>query len=288
MSESLLENIYDRLRIEAKEYITAKNTKLTGLTLNILGFGAGVQTSAQADDYLTITKIGLIVEELSKKDVGVLFIVDEAKSKSAALREFASNYQLMLRKDLKVACVIAGLPFEISGLINDDVLTFLRRANRVVLSNVDVNDVAVAYVKVFADNGRDMQMDVALVAARETGGYPYMIQLLGSIIWDASGDKAISVMDVANAAVVAKNKLFVNVVEPLVNELTNKELEFVQAMAGLEQPTQVADIAQAMGLKQTDISQYRKQLIEKYFLYSPSRGRLDFVLPYSKDYLLST
>ncbi|MDR1292905.1 MAG: ATP-binding protein [Clostridiales Family XIII bacterium] len=286
MSENLLANAYDRLRIEAGVHLSAQKSKLTGVTLNIMGFGAGVSTDTHQEDFSTMTKIGLIVEELSKKGVGVLFTIDEARSKSEALREFASNYQLLLRKDLKVGCAIAGLPFEISGLINDEVLTFLRRANRVVLSQVDIDDVAIAYIKVFNENGESLPFDVARVAAEKTQGYPYLIQLLGSVLWDTSGNGRITEQEVVFAAEAARRKMYQNVVEPMAADLTRKETEFVTAMAELDQPSAVSDIADAMGLKQTDVAQYRKQLIDKYFVYSPARGRLDFVLPYSKEYLL--
>jgi hypothetical protein len=286
MSESLLENVFDRLRIEARAHLSSQKSKLTGVTLNVMGFGAGVSTDAHQEDFSAMTKISLIVEELSKKDVGVLFTIDEAMSKFAALREFASNYQLLLRKDFKVGCVIAGLPFEISGLINDDVLTFLRRANRVVLSRVDIDDVAIAYVKVFDENGENLPFDIARVAAEKTQGYPYLVQLLGSILWDTSGSGKTTEQEVIFAAEVARRKMYQNVIEPMATDLTKKERAFVTAMAGLEQPSAVSDIADAMGLKQTDVAQYRKQLIDKYFVYSPARGTLDFVLPYSKEYLL--
>jgi hypothetical protein len=287
MSENLLANVYDRLRIEARTHLSAQKSKLTGVSLNVLGFGAGVSTDAHQEDFSTMTKIGLIVEELSKKDVGVLFTIDEARSKSEALREFASNYQLLLRKEFKVGCVIAGLPFEISGLINDDGLTFLRRANRVILSRVDIEDVAIAYVKVFDENGENLPFDVARVAAEKTQGYPYMVQLLGSILWDTSVSGKITEREVTFAADAARRKMYQNVIEPMAANLTKKEREFVTAMAGLAQPSSVSDIAGAMGLKQTDVAQYRKQLIDKYFVYSAARGTLDFVLPYSKEYLLA-
>jgi hypothetical protein len=286
MSENLLANVYDRLRIEARSHLSAQKSKLTGLTLNVMGFGAGASTDAHQEDFLTMTKIGLIVEELTKKDVGVLFTIDEARSKSEALREFASNYQLLLRKDFKVGCVIAGLPFEISGLINDDVLTFLRRANRMVLSRVNIDDVAIAYVKVFDENGERLPFDVARLVAEKTQGYPYLIQLLGSIFWDISDSSNTTEQEVLLASEVARRKMYQNVIEPMATELTKKERMFVTAMAGLEQPSAVSDIASAMGLKQTDVAQYRKQLIDKYFVYSPARGTLDFVLPFSKEYLL--
>jgi hypothetical protein len=75
MSESLLDNIYDRLRIEARERLSARKSKLTGVNVNVMGFGAGISTETGREDFSTMTKIALIVEELTKKNVGVVFII---------------------------------------------------------------------------------------------------------------------------------------------------------------------------------------------------------------------
>ena len=51
----------------------------------------------------------------------------------------------MIRKNLKVSLLMAGLPENVSEIQNDDVLTFLLRANRIVLNPLNLETIKLSY-----------------------------------------------------------------------------------------------------------------------------------------------
>lgn len=84
---------------------------------------------------------------------------------------------------------MAGLPSAFSDLLNDDVLTCLRRATREDLRDVALDDVRETMAQTIADYGRTITDTALTAAAVATGGYPFMIQLVGYHCWrKADGD----------------------------------------------------------------------------------------------------
>jgi hypothetical protein len=85
---------------------------------------------------------------------GVLFSVDEIGSEAREeLRELTTTIQHAFREDREVAFVAAGLPGAVSDLLQDKVLTFLRRADRHPLGSVDMTDVRRALRERSANHG---------------------------------------------------------------------------------------------------------------------------------------
>lgn len=72
------------------------------------------------------------LEKLTKKGKKVFINIDEVHL-TPLLKKFANCYQIMIRKNLNVSLLMAGLPENVSEIQNNDVLTFLLRANRIVL-----------------------------------------------------------------------------------------------------------------------------------------------------------
>jgi Cdc6-like AAA superfamily ATPase len=58
-----------------------------------------------------------------------------------------------------------------------------------------------------------------------------------------------------------------------------------KTMAIFETPVQISDIQKKMNVSQGYIQQYRARLLETELIYSPSYGKLDFSIPYLKEYL---
>ncbi|MCO4263758.1 ATP-binding protein [Pseudarthrobacter sp. MDT3-26] len=81
------------------------------------------------------------------------------------------------------ALVVAGLPSEVSGLLNEDPAAFLRQAERIVLHNVDVADVEESFARTFAAGGFDAPAGAVRQAAEATAGYPFLVQLVGYFLW---------------------------------------------------------------------------------------------------------
>jgi hypothetical protein len=223
-----------------------------------------------------------MIAALTEKDIGVLFLIDEIKAKHDGFREFASTYQLLQRADLKVGLFMAGLPENVSDVLNEDMLTFLRRSNQITLGPIDEGDIAAFFLKVFSEN-LSLGLEDALAIAACTKGYPYYFQLIGYNIWNISNG-TYNPEILGNAIALSNIKLYRNVLAPIAHALGQKELEFLMAMAKTELPASSGDTEKALGMNHGAFSVYRSRLIEKQIIYAPQRGLIDFVLPFSKEY----
>ncbi|KAB8286598.1 AAA ATPase [Bifidobacterium ramosum] len=66
---------------------------------------------------------------LEKKNRGILITLNEVQvSRIDGIRALATAIQYLIRERRNVAFVFAGLPSMVEDVINDNVLTFLRRA----------------------------------------------------------------------------------------------------------------------------------------------------------------
>ena len=121
-----------------------------------------------------------LTDHLADHGTGLLLTVDELhRADREGLRELAATVQHCFREERPLAFAGAGLPTAIADLLNDDVLTFLRRADRYSLGAVDPADVADALRTPLIDAGYPITDPALQVATTGTGGYPFLIQLVG-------------------------------------------------------------------------------------------------------------
>ena len=74
------------------------------------------------------------------------------------------------------------------------------------------------------------------------------------------------------------------------DRLSNREKEFLRAMAEFPQDKTIAmsDVADRMGRPQSAISPVRSSLIRKGMVYSPAYGGIAYTVPMFADYLRRT
>ena len=70
-------------------------------------------------------------------------------------------------------------------------LTFLRRAERHTLADVPLPEVRTALRSTISESGRQIEDDALDLATEATGGYPFMIQLVGYHGWRKAEDDKI-------------------------------------------------------------------------------------------------
>ena len=145
------------------------------------------------------------------KGKGILITIDETQAASHDdLVAIATAVQHVITdadesdtpdEDKKgVAIVFAGLPYMVNDLLDNEVTTFLRRALRRELDNVPLPDVKNAFLETVADSGKTISGEDALEAARQSEGYPYMVQLVGYYMWQSAqrrGSNVITADDVS-------------------------------------------------------------------------------------------
>ena len=136
-----------------------RDRSLTGVTLPVIGGGVTV-SSRPAEVVQWREQVGRLLDVLEADDTGLLITVDEVHRHARdELRDLAATFQHLVREDRNVALAVAGLPAAVSDLLNDDVLTFLRRANREELEDVALGDVRDALRTTIMVEGRSIDDD---------------------------------------------------------------------------------------------------------------------------------
>jgi hypothetical protein len=234
-----------------------------------------------------------LTDHLTDHGTGLLLTVDELHhADRAGLRELAATIQHCFREERPIAFAGAGLPAAVADLLNDDVLTFLRRADRYHLGAVDPADVADALRTPIHATGHTITDSALDVATAGTGGYPFLIQLVGFWICKLADNNTASadgsVIDNAAAAAgvqAARRRLGSLIHEPALRDLSHVDRTFLAAMAVDDGPSRMADIAARLTADANYVSQYRLRLIAADMIHSTGHGHVDYTLPYLRDYL---
>lgn len=113
--------------------------------------------------------MSLLCDKFAEKGKGLLILIDEVRT-SAAMREVAAVYQELVGDRKNVAIAMAGLPYAVSNLLNDSVLTFLNRATKVKLGLLSTNLIRAYYEQAFKSVKLDISDDILDRAALATHG----------------------------------------------------------------------------------------------------------------------
>ena len=234
-----------------------------------------------------------LTEHLANYGTGLLLTVDELhRADRAGLRELAATVQHCFREERPIAFAGAGLPAAVADLLNDDVLTFLRRADRYHLGSVHPADVADALRTPLHTAGYTITDPALRTATAGTGGYPFLIQLVGFWICKLADTNAtggeVGLVDetVAVAGVqAARRRLGSLIHEPALRDLSHVDRTFLAAMAVDDGPSRMADVASRLTADANYASQYRLRLIAADMIHPAGHGHVDFTLPYLRDYL---
>lgn len=258
---------------------------LTGFTLPGIGGGATFDAPPPGVSDLR-EQLTALLGVLEPREGGVLIAVDEVHRQAREdLRALSTTFQLLTSEGRNIALVLAGLPSAVSDLLSDDVLTFLRRANREVLDDVSLEDVAEALRLTITANGRRIDRDALQVAAEATVGYPFMIQLVGYHIWRRADGDHINLEAVHAGVPAARRRLASTVHETALADLSAVDRSYLLAMAQDDGPANTGEVARRMDVTVNYAGTYRLRLIEAGIIEPAGRGYVDYAIPYLREYL---
>jgi hypothetical protein len=266
----------------------ALRRRLTGLTAPFTGGGVAWETlEAHVAEADLRSQIGLLTDLLAENGTGLLITVDEIhRQQLADLRELATTVQHAFREERELAFAGAGLTAAVSDVLNDDVLTFLRRADRHHLGRVPLDEVRRALREPIVAAGREAGDEAVDVMAEGTRGYPFLIQLVGAQSWRAHRTaREISVADAEAAVAQARRRLGSLVYEPALDEASDVDRSFLLAMARDNGASRIADVIERLGITRSYASVYRRRLVDAELIEPAGRGWVDFALPYLREYL---
>jgi hypothetical protein len=266
----------------------AVRRRLSGITAPL---GAGGVTWNTIEAHVTEAglrnQIELLTDLLTENSTGLLITLDEIhQNQIGELRDLATTIQHAFREERELAFVGAGLASAVSDVIADDVLTFLRRAERHALGSVGRHDVLRALREPVDAFGRLVGEEALSLMAEGTRGYPFLIQLVGAQTWRLHPTTAeISVADAKGGVSNALRRLGSLVHEPALADASAIDRSFLLAMAQDDGPSKMADIQRRLDVDVNYASQYRLRLIASELIEPVRHGYVDFALPYLREYL---
>lgn len=234
------------------------------------------------------------------KGKGIVFTIDETQAASnEELESIATAVQHIIRdqdmSDLDdsekkgIALVFASLPSIMDEVLNDKVLTFLRRSLHMQLRDIPAIDIRDAYVETVTASGKAISEDIALAAARISGGYPYMIQLMGYYMWQAAERRSSDVIEPEDVERAQSDSLIAfgdAVCAPVFSSLTDAQRGFVLHMAeSVDEEVSLQEIAEKAQKSSSWASKYRASLIDDRVIEPAGRGKVQFAIPHFREYL---
>lgn len=254
---------------------------------------------------LVETTIPRLIEQLASRDkrkinrigiggVGILLSIDEVQDASVEdLTSIAVAYQDLLRDELDISFVAAGLPQGVNRLLDLPGVTFLRRAQRFVLGPLSAGNASEAFTATAADSGLNFSSEAISKAVELSKGYPYLVQLVGSLAWErayARDETQIEASDVDSIADEAISILCTQVHLPAASSLPPAQRQFLDSMssASVDGIATIAEIAESQGRTVRSLSATRQRLIDADLIEPAAHGELQFVIPYMERFFNST
>ena len=275
----MLEDILQQAVPAAKEYVSKREkTRLTGLSIGQIFSISWEPDSRPGANWRT--RMTKILDALEEHDIGLLITVDEVTPQLSEMIELASTHQLFMRENRKIALFMAGLPSEVSAMLNDRTVSFLRRATQYTLTRLEDYEVEEAFLRTVEDAGKTISKEALERTVAAIAGFPYMMQLAGYRIWQQAAEKKEIGLETAEKGIVAAGKDFENrVLKATLRALSPGDLRFLEAMVPDSGASSVADLEKRLKKSSGYISRYRARLLESGVIESPARGQVAFALP---------
>lgn len=241
--------------------------------LDFSAFGLGVSL----ENAVPITDIEYAIEkmlaEIQKKSKRLLITIDEVTN-CEYIRIFASSFQILLRQNYPVFLLMTGLYENIYDLQNEDSLTFLYRAPKMMLEPLNYTAVRKKYMDIFG-----MDMEKAGEMTGLTGGYPFAFQVLGYLLWENK-----DVDTIKEILPEYDQYLEEYVYGKIWSELSELDRKILVEMA-VSGETKVKKLREDVGLKSEQFAVYRDRLKRKGVLDTSKYGEVSFVLPRFTEFI---
>lgn len=281
----MLDDIYQRT-LESAQHLIGENDSKKVKGVKIAGLGGIEWENSQQDAGNWRTKMNRVLDALEEKDTGLLITVDEVDVSLDEMSQLVANYQHFVREKRRVSLIMAGLPYNVSLLLNGSSTSFLRRAQRFELGSLRDQEVEEAFRLTVEDGGKNIDREALQAAVESIGGFPFMMQLLGHRAWRASEDSPyVSMENIEKGSRLAKAELEHRIYEPTYRDLSKADREFLKAMLPDAKSTSRQNLMERLKKPSGHISTYRKRLMEAGLIHEDIEGELRFSLPGFREYL---
>lgn len=287
VSNDMLLRILEKLYRSGEKDFSQGKAKVTGGSIGLFGVSAGIQTDGGEHPERSFAyQLQTICEKAGKAGKGILILVDEVQSGNEDLKKLIIAYQEMVGEGHNIAMVLAGLPSAIAQTLNQHVLTFLNRASKLHLEPISIREIELYYRNSFEQIGIVLKDEQIKQAAKQTEGSPYLMQLIGHFITiSASEHGTITDKAFKQALVTAKEDFIEDICGTTLSQLSEKDIEFLNAMTEDEKESSMQDICLRLKVEPSYANRYRTRLLQAGVISQIRRGFVEFAVPYLKDYL---
>ncbi len=227
-----------------------------------------------------------IIDQLNEAGTGLLVTVDEADPTLDEMIQLVATYQHFVTDGKRVALLMAGLPNNVSTLLNHKTVSFLRRAQQYHLGRIADYDVREALIRTIQENDRLADAEGIDRAVHSISGFPFLLQLVGYRAWDLTSDsKEISSRDFDLGIKIARDEMDDRILAATYRELTAEDKRFLIAMLDDEEESTTADLVERLKRSPQQVSRYRRRMIDAGIIGERGRGIVAFELPFFRDYL---
>lgn len=299
---SLLRQASSRIADGAGPWQRAKTLfeRIGGFDLSVAGFGAGLSLRdrdpvAHISDAETLAAaLSALAAETRKEHAtgGVMLTVDELQVASAPDLALIAAMLHRLNVDHPssvVAFAGTGLPhtphaLRRAGVTHPDRLFVVEP----IPLTLTPEDARYAIVEPARRAGVMWEPPAADRIVDVSGGYPAHLQLFADATWRLSqGPQRITIADVERAIPDAASQIERRSLGPRWDRISDRQMEFMAALALLGGQASTAQVAKALGREQREISWIREELITEGDIYAPRRGQLSMSVPLFRSYVLN-
>ena len=283
--DGMLDEILIQIRNQAKERLPPESLSfIKSITISGVGVSRDMKQSIQKASWRS--EISSVIEELNEKNIGLLITVDEVNVKIDEMKTLVKVFQHFIREQRETALIMAGLPGRVSDLLNDEDISFIRRAFQHNLGPIQDNEVRFSIKKTIELAGRKIENDALVYAVKSVKGFAFLIQLIGYHMWRQNPEsEIISFDDATEGVILAQSDLDKMIFGSTYRELSDKDIAFLVAMLEDEEYSIVSDIAKRMNVSSKHVSMYRNRLIEHGIIGSVGHGKVAFELPMFREYI---
>lgn len=227
-----------------------------------------------------------IAEAAAEKESAIVVLIDEIQYFGRKeLSSLIMALHKMQQRRLPLALIGAGLPI-IPGLAGKSKSYAERLLHFPVIGPLSRDDSARALNEPVRNEGVVFEQDALEEIFEMTRGYPYFLQEWGYQSWNSASKSPIGLREVRNASQIVVKRLDENFFRVRFDRLTPKEKEFLRAMAELGGETKkTKSVADLLGVKHSQMSPCRANLIRKGMIFMPRYGDLSFTVPLFGEFM---
>lgn len=264
ITEDLIANLYSSV-----PFITT----FIDTNLNLSKFGIGVSVSQKSPVASLDYALKTILSEIKKKKKRVLITIDEAR-KTASMVDFIQEFQILIREELPIFLIAAGLYEDVESLENAEGLTFFLRATKYEMTPLNHTFIRNDYQKTLK-----VSTEVAEQMAIITKGYAFAYQALGKYMWDSKENELTE-----DVLILLDEALAEKVYKKIWSELAPKDKWYLQFICQKDRMS-ATELLEMAHKKHNDWSEPRKRLSEKGIIDTKTRGQISVKLPRLKQFV---